>query len=79
VKPTDQQPTAAEPLWTVADVLAFTRMRRTWLYERIARNELPHYRLGGAVRFNPQEIRAWLERTRVEGAVRGVRRSSPRS
>ena len=76
MSPRDEQP-IAEPLWTVADVLAFTRMRRTWLYERIARNELPHYRLGGAVRFSPQEIRAWLERTRVGGAVRGLRRSSP--
>ena len=78
MSPADEQPTL-EPLWTVADVLAFTRMRRTWLYERIARNELPHYRLGGAVRFSPTEIRAWLERTRVGGVVRGLRRSSPRS
>jgi excisionase family DNA binding protein len=78
VSPADEQPTV-EPLWTVAEVLAFTRMRRTWLYERIARNELPHYRLGGAVRFSPQEIRAWLEQTRVGASIRGLRRSSPQS
>jgi excisionase family DNA binding protein len=78
VSPADEQPTV-EPLWTVADVLAFTRMRRTWLYERIARNELPHYRLGGAVRFSPQEIRAWLEQTRVAATIRGLRRNSPQS
>jgi excisionase family DNA binding protein len=65
----DQQ-RSPEPLWTVADVLAFTRMRRTWLYERIARNELPHYRLGGAVRFNPSEIRAWVEQTRPVRIIR---------
>jgi excisionase family DNA binding protein len=78
VSPAEEQ-SAVEPLWTVADVLAFTRMRRTWLYERIARNELPHYRLGGAVRFSPHEIRAWLEQTRVGANVRGLRRTSPQS
>ncbi|HEU5155195.1 MAG TPA: helix-turn-helix domain-containing protein [Gemmatimonadales bacterium] len=65
-----EQHSLPEALWTVADVVAFTRMRRTWVYERIARNELPHYRLGGAVRFNPPEIRAWLEQNRARGVAR---------
>jgi predicted DNA-binding transcriptional regulator AlpA len=73
VTSTEQRP-APEALWTVSDVLAFTRMRRTWLYERLARNEVPDYRLGGAVRFSPSEIRAWVEQNRAQGVVHGTGR-----
>ncbi len=51
---------ATEPLWTVKDVAAFTGLSVRWVHERTRRGEIPCYRLGTALRFDPQEIRAWV-------------------
>ena len=51
---------APEPLWSVRDVAAFTGMSLRWVHERTRRGEIPCYRLGTALRFDPQEIRDWV-------------------
>jgi excisionase family DNA binding protein len=51
---------ATESLWTVKDVAAFVGLSVRWVHERTRRGEIPCYRLGTALRFDPQEIRAWV-------------------
>ena len=53
---------AAEALWTVKDVAAFVGLSVRWVHERTRRGEIPCFRLGTAIRFDPQEIRAWLDK-----------------
>lgn len=35
----------------------------------VARKAIPHYKLGGKLRFDVDEIDAWLDANRVEGAA----------
>ena len=46
-------------LWTVGQVAQFLGVSKRWVHERTRRNEIPCYRLGTALRFDPEEIRAW--------------------
>jgi excisionase family DNA binding protein len=45
-------------LWTVAEVAAYLRVSRSWVYHRLESGLLPHIRVGGLVRFDPTKIRA---------------------
>jgi excisionase family DNA binding protein len=47
-------------LWTVAEVAAFLKVSRSWVYHRLESGLLPHIRVGGLVRFDPGAIRAHL-------------------
>ncbi len=59
---------AAEPLWTVEAVASFTGMSVRWVRAQAAApaspDRIPLIRLGGRVRFVPEQVRAW--------ALRGV-------
>ena len=51
-----------------ADVCAQLKVSRAWLYRAAADGRIPSLRLGGPdgpVRFEPQEIAAWIERSRA--------------
>jgi hypothetical protein len=60
--------TTPEPLWTVEDVARFLGMSVRWVREQAGAPEgpdrIPLIRLGGRVRFEPAQVRAW--------ALRGV-------
>lgn len=51
---------APEPLWTVADVASFLQVSRSWVYQRVAGDEIPHLRFAGHVRFEPDAVRAFV-------------------
>lgn len=54
-----------EPLWAVADVMAYLKRGRTWVYDQVAKGSMPHLRLGAdGLRFVPSEVRAWALRQR---------------
>ena len=59
-------------LLTVADVAALLKVSKSWVYEHTrARgtprsDRLPHVKIGKYVRFDPQLVRAFLERCTVE-------------
>lgn len=57
-------PTPIENLWTVQQARAFLNVSRTFIYEHCARGDLPHVRLGGHIRFEPDEVRAWVKKNR---------------
>lgn len=48
-----------EPLWTVHEVAAYLRKSVSWVRQASAAGRIPTLRIGGAVRFDPAEIRAW--------------------
>jgi excisionase family DNA binding protein len=66
--PLDETPTRLFELLTVADVAALLKVSKSWVYEHIrargtSRSErLPHIKIGKYVRFDPQLVRAFLER-----------------
>lgn len=51
----------SEPLWTVADVAQFLSMSPQWVYKHAELGTLPCVRLGAALRFQPAEIRRYVE------------------
>ena len=57
-------PVALEPLWTVSDVARFLSMSPQWVYKQAELGGLPCIRLGAALRFDPAEVRRYLERLR---------------
>lgn len=52
-----------EELWTVKEVAAYLKMSRSGVYDRLTRinDKIPHLRLGSAVRFDPDAVKAWAK------------------
>jgi excisionase family DNA binding protein len=63
---------AVEPLLTVKDVIALTRLSRSKVYELIEAGVLPRVKLAGvnSVRVEPAALRAWLDAGRAPAAKR---------
>lgn len=65
MKKDDEKPPGLEPMLTVRDVAAVTRLSRAQVYKLINRGVLPHTRLPGCTRNNilidPSDLRAFLE------------------
>lgn len=53
------RPDDARPLWTVGDLCRFLGVSKRWVHEHTRRNVIPCYRFGVALRFDPEEVRAW--------------------
>lgn len=53
-------------LWDVSECAAFLGLSPSWVYKRAQAGELPAVRIGAALRFEPEEIRAWLRGQRPE-------------
>ena len=51
-----------ERLWTVADVAEFVGASESWVRNAVAAERLPCTRIGGLVRFQPEEIRARMRK-----------------
>lgn len=58
-----------DALWKVEDVARFLRMARQSIYRAVSEKTIPFIKIGGAVRFDQEEIRKWLElkKTRFKG------------
>lgn len=71
-----QEEVTAGTLWTVAEVAAYLKTSRSWVYGRIA-IDLPCFRVGGLLRFDPAAVRGWVQRQQMPGAtvvtLKGVR------
>ncbi len=59
-------------LWTVRELAEFLGMSERWVHERTRRDEIPCHRLGTALRFDPNEVQAWLMQRRESVASRGA-------
>jgi excisionase family DNA binding protein len=51
---------AEEGLWTVAEVAAFLKVSRSFVYQACAAKTVPHVRIGASLRFDPARLRAWV-------------------
>lgn len=50
-----------EPLMNVDQVAAFLSLSRDHVYRIAAANEIPHVKIGRALRFVPSKVREWIE------------------
>jgi excisionase family DNA binding protein len=57
-----------ESLWNVADAAAFLNTSRNAVYKLVERKQIPHFRLGRKVLFDPAKLRRWLEDHHVHAA-----------
>ena len=54
----DGKDATQQELWTVDDVAGYLRSSRSWVYKSVARGELPSLRIGGMLRFLPDQVQA---------------------
>ncbi len=45
----------------VAELAKYLNVKKSWIYERTRKNEIPHVRVGKYVRFDPGEVIQFLE------------------
>ncbi|HYI02846.1 helix-turn-helix domain-containing protein [Hyalangium sp.] len=75
-QPCSEQP-LVEALWDVRGLAAYLNVSTSWVYQRVATRTIPCVHLGAAVRFIPEDIRAWLRGERGGQVVR-IRDYRPR-
>ncbi len=54
-----------EPLMTVSEIAALLRVGRSTVYALATAGKLPALKVGGVLRFDPGEVRAWLTEQHV--------------
>lgn len=55
-----------EELLTPKEVCQILRIGRSALYEWLARQELPHYKLGRVIRIRETDLKEFLKRRRID-------------
>ena len=70
--PAPATPATLETLWTVADVARFFGCTERHVINLQA-NGLPHFYIGRLVRFDPAEVRAYLQQNRRIAATKARR------
>jgi excisionase family DNA binding protein len=67
---------------TIDEVSEYLGIKKSSLYSKVERKEIPHYRLGSLLRFKKCDIDSWMEKSKVEpldfrkhtrGILRGTR------
>ena len=53
-----------ESLLTPQEVATWLKMSRVWVYKQAEKGLLPFHRVGEAIRFDPEEIRNYLDERR---------------
>src|SRR4029453_10839250 len=49
-----------ESMMTARQVAELLGVHENWVYDQASNGALPSYKIGGARRFDPQELRTWL-------------------
>ena len=61
---------------TVKDVAEILKVSRRLIYQLVQIGEIPHFRVGGAVRFEPHALSSWLrEKMRQKGQEKAIDRA----
>lgn len=58
-----------ESMMTARQVAELLGVHENWVYDQAASGGLPSYKIGGARRFRPDEIEAWLSAQRSTPAA----------
>lgn len=66
------------PWLTVQEAAEMLRVPVSWLYERTRTSSVPHVKLGKYLRFDRDELSAWLDELRRDGRRPASPRRSPR-
>ena len=66
------------PWLTVQEAADLLRVPVSWLYERTRTNSVPHVKLGKYLRFDRDELIAWIAELRRDGRGSAAIRRSPR-
>ena len=61
-----------EQLWDANDVAKFLKVSRSWVYQKAEAGLLPYLKVGGLLRFDPEEIMAY-SRVRRHGISKVLR------
>jgi excisionase family DNA binding protein len=56
-----------EPFVRVKEVAAYLRLSKDTIYSKVAKSEIPYYKIGTALRFKMSEIEALATRTAPTG------------
>ncbi len=56
-------------LITVKELSELTSIKEATIYLWAAKGDIPHYKIGQLVRFNPKEVEDWLEKHKKENNV----------
>lgn len=57
-----------DPMWTVKDVMRVLCVKKSWVYAHADAGDLPHFRIGGHIRFEPKDVLAYIERCKSRPA-----------
>ena len=66
-------PSAPDTLWDALDVARYCKTSRSWVYQQAESGRLPHLRVGGLLRFDPDRVRAFARGETT--VVRALRRA----
>lgn len=61
-----------DPLWDARDVARYLKKSVSWVYHAAAADEVPCRRIGGSLRFAPEEIRAFARGETGVGRITGT-------
>jgi len=56
---------AEDTIFDVKGLAEYLRVLDRWIYERTHLKEIPHYKIGGQLRFRKRDIDKWLELYKV--------------
>lgn len=54
-----------ERLLSLSEAAELLNISRDWLYRRVEGKEIPHIRLGRAIRFKEEEVRQFIQKNSV--------------
>ena len=48
-----------------AEIAEMTGWSRKHIYDLAKRGQIPHYRIGGSIKFDPIKVKAWLDQHEI--------------
>ena len=55
-----------ERLMTIEEVADFLQVKKNTIYKKIQRGQIPYIKMGGLLRFDPQQIEAYVKARTIE-------------
>jgi excisionase family DNA binding protein len=59
-------------LWDIKEAAAFLKMSPSWVYKRVSAGEIPHCKIGSAVRFMPEQMELYSDQRNSAGGSDNV-------
>ena len=59
-----------EELLTIEELSKLIKVSKSTIYRWTHEKYIPHVKIGGLVRFDPKEIKKWLDKRKIAGRIR---------